>query len=130
MKQFRQDGKRLHVVKNPDPKQPDLGLYCKNHKHCVFCENCESGVVIEGNQAKITAMCKLPSVSAQGNNCLLHNLNENQNCSYFKDVDGDDPGIVLIPKAKKGPQVVQSKNKIPSISISKDGVKMKNKGAR
>lgn len=120
MKQLREDGKRLKVIKNPNPKGPDVQMWCPNHEHCLFCQHCDSGLQIE-NQSKIniTAFCKLPTVSSQGNNCLLHNLNENHTCPSFKDVDEGQPAVVAIKKKKPAAP------EMPTFHISEKGVEQK-----
>ncbi|MEE0929927.1 MAG: hypothetical protein UIM53_02880 [Acutalibacteraceae bacterium] len=118
MKKFKEDGKRLCTIKNPDSNGPDLELWCKNHKHCLFCEHCTTEMVLEDGKLNVEAFCNLPSISAQKNNCLLHNLNQDHTCAAFKDVDGDGPGVVMVKKKKQEPV-------LPGFSITKDGVEEK-----
>lgn len=119
MKQLREDGKRLKVIKNPNPNGPDVQMWCANHQHCLFCEHCESGLQFDGqSKVNITALCKLATVAANGNNCLLHNLNAKHTCAAFKDIDEGQQAVVAIKRKKPA----ESKPEIPTFNISKDGV--------
>ena len=125
MKQFREDGARLCVIENQNPNAPDVQMWCKNHKNCVFCEHCKKEIVPTPGGMRIKTECQLPSVSTKGN-CLMYMLNDKQQCQNFKDVDGDTEGVFMI-KRQPLPTKEQIKEKAATFSISKDEVKQTKK---
>ena len=121
MKILREDGARLYSVKNPNPNIPDVEMWCKNHKDCVFCQHCSVALNYQNpKNPRLMVGCQLPSVSATGNNCDLHKLNKKQTCPSFKDIDQDGKTAVAVKK-----QVEAKKPEPMSFSMSKDGVKIK-----
>ena len=120
MKQFREDGARLCVITNSDPKGPDVQTWCKNHKSCLFCEHCLKDVDSSNpKNIRLLATCQLPSVSPKGN-CLAYMMNQQQSCGSFKDVDGDGPAVVMIKR--KQPKLEDVKDQMATFNISKEGV--------
>lgn len=121
MKVFNQDGKRLFHIETDNENIPDVQVWSKNHKSCLFCEHCDTCLdSTDGKNLKVVSRCQLPSASPNGN-CLLHCMNKTHSCSAFKDIDGDTEGVVLIKKDK---QEVKNPD-IASFNISKKGVEQK-----
>ena len=103
MKQFREDGARRCRIINPNPKGPDVEIWIRNHKECLFCEHCEKSLDLTPPKGNILARCQLPSLSPDGN-CKMHNMNRQHTCAAFKDIEGDSEGVFMIKRKKPAQQ--------------------------
>lgn len=120
MKQFNEAGKRLFQT---DPtKGPSVEIWCGNHKDCIFCEHCNKRWDLDNpSNPKLVLGCKLMTIGAMKNNCLIHEMNKNHTCKDFKDIQEGEQEVVRI-KRNPVPKQVENKTKAPSFNFGKNGV--------